>query len=537
MKAFHVFMGAFVIVIALSTLGGRALALDEPQEYTSSIFAVDFYPSGAKFTFMAEPYDNDGNFRAIIPGAFRTDSIRLANPENVYGDIMATRRIRTQWTPKQLQGLREELNAQNKIVNELLAKKSSLEQTLALLKNSNPDKSNPESLLKFIKDAQVVRLLTETSLAELKVTLSKEQDKQRLLVSEINAKSPQSSTSYTEVTGQAGGTVYIEAFTDAAGWRPKYTLDLSSVSGSVEVNMFIRASQRTGLDYTGNMTLHTKTPDEAITTPEIKPLKAAIKPKQEVIASNSMVRYSRTNKQFASARAAMTEADTYMAEDAIEEESAMGAAPEAPKAPAVRETLSDRTLQIEGLLPGDGTEREYEVIMSDLYLDSKIQLVIVPELRNDAWIIASMDEKNEHLIPGEAELRVDHHPGGRIYLEEYGRGQRVIPFGYASQITAKKTALTEKTGVSWFSGVYSGGYMIEITNGTKDEQTITVKDRMPIPTDDKIKLEVKNIEPREKTRDKDNLLTWEITVPAGATVPITVDYALSYPSGEEIEYR
>ena len=79
--------------------------------------------------------------------------------------------------------------------------------------------------------------------------------------------------------------------------------------------------------------------------------------------------------------------------------------------------------------------------------------------------------------------------------------------------------------------------MIEITNGTKDEQTITVKDRMPIPTDDKIKLEVKNIEPREKTRDKDNLLTWEITVPAGATVPITVDYALSYPSGEEIEYR
>lgn len=537
MKAFNVFMGAFVILFALVIFGGSALALNEPQEYTSSIFAVDFYPSGAKFTFMAEPYDNDGNFRAIIPGAFRTDSIRLANPENVYGDIMSVRRVRTQWTPKQLQALRQELDAQNRTVNELLAKKSALEQTLALLKNSEPDKSNPELLLKFIAEAQTLRLETENALAELRATLTNEQEKQRLLVSEINARTPQSSTSYTEVTGQAGGTVYLEAFTSAAGWQPKYTLDLSSVSGSVEVKMYIRASQRTGLDYTGNMTLHTKTPDEHITEPQLNPLKAAIKPKQEVIMSNSMVKYSRTNKQFASARAAMSEADMYMAEDAVPEEAGMGATPEAPKAPAVRETLADRTLNIEGLLPGDGTEREYEVIMSDLYLDSKIQLVLVPELRNDAWIIASMDEKNEHLIPGEAELRVDHHPGGKIYIEEYGIGQRIIPFGYARQITAKKTALTEKTGVSWFSGVFNTGYRIDITNGTKEEQTVTVKDRMPIPTDEKIKLEVKNINPPAKTRDKDNLLTWEITLPAGATVPITVDYALSYPSGEEIEYR
>ena len=64
-----------------------------------------------------------------------------------------------------------------------------------------------------------------------------------------------------------------------------------------------------------------------------------------------------------------------------------------------------------------------------------------------------------------------------------------------------------------------------------------MKDRLPIPTDEKIKLDIKRIEPKEKERDKENRLTWEITVPAGATVPIIVDYTLSYPSGEELEYK
>ena len=163
--------------------------------------------------------------------------------------------------------------------------------------------------------------------------------------------------------------------------------------------------------------------------------------------------------------------------------------------------------------------------------------MMIPEQRNNAWIIASMDESNEKLIPAQAELRVDGHVSGNIQLGEYGESQKNIPFGYAEQITVKKEALIGKTGVSWFSGVSTNGYKLEITNGTKTEKVITVRDRLPIPTDDKNKLEVKRIEPKESKRDPENRLTWKITVPAGATVPIIVDYSLSYPSGEELQYK
>ncbi|MBR1438843.1 MAG: DUF4139 domain-containing protein [Synergistaceae bacterium] len=141
------------------------------------------------------------------------------------------------------------------------------------------------------------------------------------------------------------------------------------------------------------------------------------------------------------------------------------------------------------------------------------------------------------MLPAEAELRVDNHPSGKIFIGEFGTSQRRIPFGYANQITVKKEALIGKTGVSWFSGVFTSGYKLEITNGTKYEQVVTVRDRLPVPTDEKIKLDVKRIEPKEKERDKENRLTWEITVPAGATVPVIVDFTLSYPSGEELLYQ
>ncbi len=531
-----------LLTTMLIFLHGTSYALDVPEKYTDKISAVDFFPTGARFTFVVEPEDSSGNFRALIPGAFRPESIRLLNPESVYGDIYVSSYSRTKWTPSQLESLRLQAEEQSKIVSDLNARKAAFEQTLAFLKNAPPEKSKPQELLQYIQEAQGVRLAAENGLSALRVNLSQEQEKLRMLNQELQNKRPTGDTRYTEVTGRARGMVYLEAFTDSASWRPKYVLDLDTSTGKIESAMYILASQRTGLDFTGTITLHTKTPDERVLAPEVSPLKVSIKPKEQVIASSSAVSITRTNRQFKSARAAMNGADMYMAAEEmadIDENAldvpALGVP--APKAPAVTETLSDRTVAVAGTLAGDGTERVFEASGGNSTMSSKVELIMIPEQRTNAWIIASMDEGNDHMIPGEAELRVDGHSSGKIYVEEYGIGQKKIPFGYADQITAKKERLIEKTGVQWFSGVFTSGYKLEITNGTKKEQVITVRDRLPIPTDEKIKIDVKRIEPKEKERDKENRLTWEITVPSGATVPIIVDYTLSYPSGEELEYK
>ena len=524
MRAPYFLMMSFAAVLLFANL---SFAAEVPENYTNSITAIDFYPYGAKFSFRVEPYDNEKNFKAVLPGSFNADSIRLINPEDVEGDIRIEKFTRERWIPSQLVALKSELDELEKEISRLDAKKSALEQTLEMLKNFEPEKSNPEALLNYIKDSQALRLETENELVALKAEITRKQAKQKILSAELNSRRPSGDTSYILITGKTMNYADFSAFTPAASWYPKYILDLDSSSGKIEADLFVRASQKTGLDYKGDVTLHTKTPDERITKPVINPLRVGIKPKEETIATVGAAKFSRNNRMYESARMAMPEDIMPMEFD--EDVNA--------PAPTVKETLADRTVEATGTLTGDGTERDLEVYMTDIKLKGDVLILLIPEERNDAWIIASMDKENDKLIPGEADLRVDGATAGKITLGEYGESQKEIPFGYANAITVKKDSLVEKKGVSWFSGVFNSGYKLEITNGTSEERVITVKDRLPIPTDEKIKLEVKRIEPKEKERDRENRLTWEITVPAGATVPIIVDYTLSYPSGEELQYR
>ena len=533
MKAF---IFSLALVIAASSITSAA---EIPDSYSSKIASLNFYPSGAKFEFLIEPQDSEGNFEAYLPGAFTPESIKLLNPENVFGDIKTEKRSRTRWTPPQLEALKAQQEEQAQTVSSLTAQQSALEQTLELFGEIKPDKaSNPLDVLEYITKAQALRQQTEEDLAELKVTLAAEKEKLTMLNSEVNSRRPSGESSYLVISGRAKGTVRIEAFTGAASWRPRYTLNLDSTSGDIDVQMFIRAAQRTGLDYTGPFSLHTKTPDENISTPNLQPLRVAIKPKQEKLMSASGMSLMRTNRQYESAR---RDAAMMMEDAAVEEyeEDGINAYAAKTSGPAVRETLSDRIINVNGTITGDGQERELlvEAALGGVKLSAKPIIVLIPEQRNNAWIIASMDEQNEKLIPGNAELRVDNYPSGKIYLEEFGQGQKQIPFGYAEQITVKKEALIGTTGVSWFSGVFTSGYKLEITNGTKNDHVITIRDRLPVPTDEKIKLEIKRIAPAQKEKDPENRLTWEINVPAGKTETIIVDYTLSYPSGEELQYK
>lgn len=521
-------MSAKILLLSLALL---LVALPACAE----VSAVDFFPTGAKFVFTVQPENDNGDFSLIIPGAFRAETVRAVNPDNLYGDISVSIHKRTKWIPPSLEELSQATEKQLKKVNAISAKKSSLEQTLSLLKDSVPEKSKPQDLLDYIVKAQDLRKETEDELSELAILLKKEQEKYKLMTSELSEKTPRYADTFLSVKGKAKGPVLVEAFTNYASWRPRYVLKLSSSEGSVKAQMFVSASQRTGLDYAGKITLHTKAPDESVSTPNLVPLKVGIKPKEEKVVSTRLLKVSRNNNMYESARAAapMFEEGAMMDTSAADEDEDI--------TPQVEETLADRTIEIfcndGNALTGDGTERDFSV-EREINLACRLELILIPEQRNDAWIIASMDEGNEHLIPGSAELRVDNHPSGKIFIGEFGEThQKRIPFGYANQITVKKEALIEKTGVSWFSGVFTSGYKLEITNGTKDEQTVTVKDRLPIPTDEKIKLDVKRIEPKEKERDKENRLAWEMTIPAGATVPVIVDYTLSYPSGEELLYR
>ena len=110
MKSFYLSTAILLLSLAFA---GSSYAFDIPDDYTNEITAVNFYPSGAKFTFTIQDYDDDGNFTAYLPGAFSPESIRAVNPDSVIGDIKAIRTSRTKWIPSQLEELKAQADEQS----------------------------------------------------------------------------------------------------------------------------------------------------------------------------------------------------------------------------------------------------------------------------------------------------------------------------------------------------------------------------------------------------------------------------------------
>ena len=105
MKIFIFSLAVLTVIFCVSDI---SQALEAPETYTDSITQIDFYPGGAKFSFKVEPYDSDGNFRAVLPGAFQADSIRALNPDFLEGDIRVEVFNRERWIPSQLEELKKD---------------------------------------------------------------------------------------------------------------------------------------------------------------------------------------------------------------------------------------------------------------------------------------------------------------------------------------------------------------------------------------------------------------------------------------------
>ncbi len=480
------------------------------------ITAVDFYPNGAKFIFTLRT--EDGTFNAEIPGAFQAGSVRMIDPNN-FDDVKIFRQSREEWIPESLEAMKKELESHKQTLREFRTRQSALEHTLTLLKNAEPPtRTDAKDIIAYIQMSEAMKESSENELAELKLKIDEVSKQAEILQSELDKRKPVNSDSFIQISGhiKSGNEIQFEAFTSNAKWKPEYTMNLDSHEGRISTRIQSRASQNTGLDYTGNVTFHTKRPNENVSAQELKPLKVSIKQKER----------SRGNVMYDEAVPMVIEERNYYAMDS--------AAPKRAPEPQMQATLSDHVIAGRGTLTGDNIEALF--MHGELELNGTVILELIPEHRSDAYILVSMDNKNTALIPGDAELLVDGMPAGKTSIPEYGLSQKKIVFGYAPQITVKKDPVISTTGSSWFSGTNSGGFTLKVTNGTNEHRRVTVRDILPIPTDERIKLEVKRIDPAPKERDRENKLTWEIELDAGETKTILVDYTLSYPSNEELQF-
>jgi uncharacterized protein (TIGR02231 family) len=486
-------------------------------EVVAEVRTVDFYPMGARFVFQVKAAPGK-NFALTLPGAFSPEDVRFVTRSDV-ASLRVESLLREEWTPPALALLKSRVEVKDRELKLLQGHKTALEQTKAMIDSPLPKGFDGKSLLLYIEDAQAMRVRIENDLVDLDLEIEKAAKELNVLQGEYVRRSPSGAGNIVRIEGisTTENPLIFEAFTYAAGWRVQYDMNLDSATGDIDAAMRARAWQKTGIDVAGEFSFHTRQPSFAINPPDLRPLavnlrsQAAPRAKTEQLFSKSLP----VNMMMAQA----------------------GSVPPPPSPePMMTATLADVSVKGKGDLKGDGTPED--VALGEFTLKSVPVLVSIPEQSREAWIIASMDSIPAPLLAGGAELAVDGAATGKSAIPEYGMGQTYLPFGMASRLTSKKNRLVGKEGSSWLGkGITEDGYTLEITSGMEAEREVTIKDRIPLSVNDKISVEVTKIDPAPAERDKENKLTWKISVKPGETKKIVVEYTLKYPGDEALEYR
>jgi hypothetical protein len=168
-----------------------------------------------------------------------------------------------------------------------------------------------------------------------------------------------------------------------------------------------------------------------------------------------------------------------------------------------------------------------------------MDLVCIPEIADEAWTVATIEELDRAILQARAELFIDGKQTGTTVLEASSMGEElVIPFGKTPLVTASREDLLPKEGSSWIGkDRLQKGYMITLTNGLDRPVEIVVRDRLPVPAKEEIKIEDVSIEPDPAEQDDEGILTWRLGMEGGETKRISVMYTVRFKNGKDLIFR
>jgi uncharacterized protein (TIGR02231 family) len=492
----------------------------------AAVKSVNFYPSGARFTYEVE---SGGEFEFDIPGAFDENSVRCLSLERL-ASLKVERAAVKETTPEGLLPYERSVDEASKAVSLLEGRKTSLARTIEFL--SSPFSGAPfnkeagfdgDGLINYAKNAYHMRLELEAELVDVNMGIEKAAkvlEEARREYNDVKARLDRKKGAVPGMAITVRGTtdgpskLTFEALTGMAGWNVVYEMNLDSAKGAVGAKMNAVVWQHTGTDIEGEFSFNTRQPAFSVNAPEVRPLAVGLR-RNEMAYEQSVNDY----KEIAMPGAAF---------------SLKTATPAPSQMPNAIASLSNVLVTGSGKIEGDGSH--VRVKLGEFVLECAPLLISIPEQNRESWIVASIDVIPESFLPGVAELSVDNASTGRANIAESIASAR-IPFGMAARITAKKTPYIRETGSSWTgTGLLNDGYTLEITNGMETAREVTVIDRIPFPTVDKVTIEVKKTDPKPDERDKENKLTWKVNLAPGETKKITVEYTIKYPGDETLEY-
>lgn len=497
------FVKALLAAAAALTLAAPAMAAEG-----LSAGVADVYPRGARITLEAPA---GAPVRLELPATLDETTITVEGAEGINVREWSVRTLpASDWLPASLDDLKGQIEQLRTEIGLQQARLAALRQAAAQLEKLVLEAKSAEETTRFVDGIMEKRQSLEEEILSTNRELEEARSRLAVLEKLLETRRPAVKDRILELTAfcEGEGTIRIRAWTNQAGWAPRYRMNLESVSGEVSGTLEALVHQKTGLPWEGKIIVHSSQPRSSLNVPQLPPM---------VVDFREEMPYFGESRSMKAMSLAVDEAAT-PAENRVE-------------------TVTDVALAGTGSVSGDGLERA--LTLETFALEGEMSLVAVPAISPQAWVLWDLAEADRAFLAGAVELSIDGSPSGRTRMPALGSGQPLsLAFGTSPMIRAEREDLLAREGSSWTGkGRMERGYAIRVTNGLNRNATVTVKDRIPVSVQEKIRIEGIEITPEPAERDDRGLLTWRLELEPGQTGEATVRYRIAYPGDREITFQ
>jgi uncharacterized protein (TIGR02231 family) len=332
-----------------------------------------------------------------------------------------------------------------------------------------------------------------------------------------------------EVSREGTLTLDLSAVTAQAGWEPSYDVRLAADGRTAGLTFRALVRQQTGEDWTDvDLTLSTARPSAGGAPPELYPWRISFY-RPMPMAAPVMAAAPRGAMKLG--RAMGDAADYGTAEVGQESSPAEYLTAEASSQQTSVSFHIPRTVDI----PSDNSQHGSVIAMEQLPVS--LEFLALPKLSSFVFLKSEIINRASYpLLPGRVNIFTGSTFSGSSQLKKVASGEKFdLFFGADDQVTVKREELKQHAEAGLFGkNRMSYRYRIEVHNFRKDDQTVTVRDQLPLAGDAEIKvsLDEPSIKPDE-IRD-DGRLTWKLPLKAGEKRELTFGIVVEYPRDREI---
>jgi uncharacterized protein (TIGR02231 family) len=302
------------------------------------------------------------------------------------------------------------------------------------------------------------------------------------------------------------------------------------------VTYMAQVSQNTGEDWPGvKLTLSTAEPSLSLEIPELDPWYIA--PRQPVYPRSApLAKRAMAMPAPAAGGAARDEADSFasMAMEAEPEPQAIGLDTASVSASGASLTYQ---LSASSDLPGNNDPRK--VTVASFQLKPTLDYVTAPKLEEVCYRRANIKNESAYsFLPGPAQLFEGDTYLGTTQLEFVAPNQEFeLVLGADERIRVDRQLVQREVEKAFIMGDRKRiryGYSITLESLREGLQTLYIRDQLPVPRDEQIKVRLESAEPKPAEHTHLNLLEWKVSLAPGAKPVIRFEFSVEFPRSLDV---